>query len=95
LLTPQDYSKALNESFSKSQGFILKDLFAIPDYDSYFNGCPDIKFGCYAKKEKTQLQFTLSPKLLKSGLLNVLVFNLKAGTVENRTLICPFLVFSK
>jgi len=58
LLTPQDYSKALNESFSKSQGFILKDLFAIPDYDSYFNGCPDVKFGCYAKKEKTQLQFT-------------------------------------
>lgn len=58
LLTPQDYSNALHESFSKTPGFVLKDLFVIPDYDSYFKGCPDPKFGTYCKKENAQLQFT-------------------------------------
>jgi hypothetical protein len=39
-------------------GIIVEDLFAIPDYEAYFAGCFDPKFGVYCKGENTQLQFT-------------------------------------
>ena len=35
----------------------IEDLFVIPDYESYFEGCPDSNFGVYCKGENTQLQF--------------------------------------
>lgn len=33
------------------------DIFAVPDYTEMFKGCGDKLFGCYAKKDQTQLQF--------------------------------------
>ena len=39
-------------------GIIIEDIFAVPDYEAYFAGCADSKFGVYCKGENTQLQFT-------------------------------------
>lgn len=58
MLTPQAYYHALHQSLHKSPGGVcIEDIFAIPDYESYFSGYTDPKFGIYCKGENTQLQF--------------------------------------
>ncbi len=54
--TPQDYEAAIKESFK--QQVEVEDIFVIPDYTAALKSCGDSDFGCYAKKEQTQLQFT-------------------------------------
>lgn len=58
MLTPQDYYHGLKNVLKHTPDAIIKDLFVVPDYDKYFDGCADTKFGSYCKKEYSQLQFT-------------------------------------
>lgn len=60
MLSAQSYFKGLSQALKngkyKGQSQI-KDIFVVPDYVSYLEGCGDSKFGKYAKGEGTQHQF--------------------------------------
>ena len=58
ILTPQAYELAVTNALSTA-GYKAKvvDIFVVPDYTSYFEGCGDNNFGKYSKLEATQLQF--------------------------------------
>jgi hypothetical protein len=69
ILTPQAYANNLISSLYNNSNRIdngsdlnkkfvkVKDIFVIPDYVKYFDGCIDPEFSRYAKLEHTQLQF--------------------------------------
>jgi hypothetical protein len=64
ILTAKEYSTYLlsslynNVELNPMKKFVLvKDIFVIPDYVKYFDGCIDPEFGRYAKTDVTQLQF--------------------------------------
>lgn len=47
----------MKEAVGADGNLKIFDIFAVPDYSKLFQGHFDPKFGCYSKKETTQLQF--------------------------------------
>lgn len=58
LLSPQTYATAIVGAFDKKIPVKVEDVWVVPNYTNYFSNSIDKKFGRYAKKEWTQLQFT-------------------------------------
>jgi len=57
LLSPQSYTKAIVGAFDQKIPVKVEDIWVVPNYTHYFSKSIDKKFGRYAKKEWTQLQF--------------------------------------
>jgi hypothetical protein len=58
LLTPDDYKEAVIKACTtQNTPAEVVDIFVVPDYTSFFEGCGDKNLGNYSKKEATQLQF--------------------------------------
>lgn len=58
VLSPQGYAEAICSAFDQKLPVDVQDIWVVPNYTQYFSGSIDKKFGRYAKKEWTQLQFT-------------------------------------
>jgi hypothetical protein len=58
MLTPERYAIAVEKALSTPKYTAkIKDIFVVPDYNNFFDGCLDKLFGSYCKKDSTQLQF--------------------------------------
>lgn len=61
VLTPKAYAKAIEEAL-KGKGkldIVVHDLYVIPNYKKYFDGCIDKLFGCAYKEPHAKLQFII------------------------------------